>query len=169
VLEQYGRVLIVSEGALPEELQPYQLRVSPEKLHDLLYYATLYVGEGGTTAAEAAMLGTPSIFVSTLTGTMGNFIELEETYDLLYSFIGSDVALSRVMEILKDPASKENWKAKRENLLKDKIDVTAFMVWFIQNYPRSFTEMKEHPEVQYSSASVPGVRHERCIHRLFGE
>jgi len=169
VLEQYGRVLIVSEGALPEELQPYQLRVSPEKLHDLLYYATLYVGEGGTTAAEAAMLGTPSIFVSTLTGTMGNFIELEETYDLLYSFIGSDVALSRVMEILKDPASKENWKAKRENLLKDKIDVTAFMVWFIQNYPRSFTEMKEHPEVQYSCASVPGVRHERCIHRLFGE
>ena len=42
-LEEYGRVLITSEGALPPELQPYQIRVSPEKLHDLLYYATLYV------------------------------------------------------------------------------------------------------------------------------
>ena len=50
-LEQYDRVLITSEGALPEELQSYQIRVSPEKLHDLLYYATLYVGEGGTTAS----------------------------------------------------------------------------------------------------------------------
>jgi predicted glycosyltransferase len=51
-LEQYGRVLITSEGVLPEELQAYQIRVSPEKLHDLLYYATLYVGEGGTTAVR---------------------------------------------------------------------------------------------------------------------
>ena len=155
-LEQYGRVLITSEGALPEELQPYQIRVSPEKLHDLLYYATLYVGEGGTTASEAAILGTPSIYVSSLVGTMGNFIELEETYDLLHSFTDSSAALGRAIEILQDPASRENWRVKRERLLADKIDVTAFMVWFVENYPRSFTEMKEHPEVQYSCALTSG-------------
>jgi predicted glycosyltransferase len=107
-LEQYGRVLITSEGALPPELQPYQIRVSPEKLHDLLYYATLYVGEGGTTASEAAVLGTPSIYVSSLVGTMGNFIELEETYGLLYSFTDGNAALGRAIEILQDPESKEN-------------------------------------------------------------
>ena len=155
-LEQYGRVLITSEGALPPELQPYQIRVSPEKLHDLLYYATLYVGEGGTTASEAAVLGTPSIYVSSLVGTMGNFIELEETYDLLYSFTDGSAALGKAIEILQDPASKRKWRVKRERLLADKIDVTAFMVWFVENYPRSFTEMKEHPEVQYSCASIPG-------------
>lgn len=146
-LEQYGRVLITSEGALPEELQTYQIKLSPEKLHDLLYYAALYVGEGGTTASEAAVLGTPSIYVSSLVGTMGNFIELEETYNLLYSFIDSEAALDKAIKILQDPMSKEKWKVKREQLLKDKIDVTAFMVWFIENYPSSFIEMKEHPEV----------------------
>ncbi len=155
-LEQYGRVLITSEGALPEELQPYQIRVSPEKLHDLLYYATLYVGEGGTTASEAAVLGTPSLYVSSLAGTMGNFIELEGTYGLLYSFTDGDAALSKAIEILEDPESKEKWRTKRDRLLADKIDVTAFMVWFVENYPRSITEMKEHPEAQYSCASVPG-------------
>jgi len=155
-LEQYGHVLITSEGALPPELQSYQIRGDPEKLHDLLYYATLYVGEGGTTAAEAAVLGTPSIFVSSLAKTMGNFIELEETYDLLYSFTDGSAALDRAIEILQDPASQKNWKIKRDRLLKDKIDVSTFMIWFIENYPMSFTEMKERPEVQYSCASVPG-------------
>lgn len=153
-LGQYGRVLITSEEALPPELQPYQIRVSPEKLHDLLYYASLYVGEGGTTASEAAVLGTPSIYVSSLVGTMGNFIELEGTYDLLYSFTDGGAALGKVIEILQNPASKEKWRIKREQLLRDKIDVTAFMVWFIENYPGSFVEMKEHPGVQYSCASV---------------
>ena len=155
-LEQYGRVLITSEGALPPELQSYQIRVSPEKMHDLLYYATLYVGEGGTMASEAAVLGTPSIYVSSLAGTMGNFIELEETYDLLYSFTEGDAALSKAIEILQDHESKEKWRPKRERLLLDKIDVTAFMVWFVENYPRSFREMKEHPKMQYSCASLPG-------------
>lgn len=147
VLEHYGRVLITSEGALPKELRPYQIQISPENLHDLLYYAMLCVGEGGTVASEAAVLGTPSIYVSSLVGTMGNFIELEETYDLLYSFTDGSAALNRAIEILQDPSSKKKWSIKRERLLKDKIDVTAFMVWFIENYPQSFTEMKKRPTV----------------------
>lgn len=30
-------------------------------------------------------------------------------------------------------------------MLSDKIDVTAFMVWFIENYPKSAKIMKENP------------------------
>jgi hypothetical protein len=33
-------------------------------------------------------------------------------------------------------------------MLRDKIDVTAFMVWFIENYPDSVNIMKENPEYQ---------------------
>jgi predicted glycosyltransferase len=142
MLEQYGRVLITSEGALPPELKPYQIRVSPEKLHDLLYYATLYVGEGGTTAAEAAVLGTPSVYISSLVGKMGNFIDLEENYGALYSFTDESAALSKMVKLLENTVIKDNWRSKREQLLEDKIDVTSFMIWFIENYPRSFTEMK---------------------------
>jgi len=145
-LEEFGRVLITSEGPLPPELEEYRVSVSPEKLHDLLYYAALYVGEGATTAVEAALLGTPSIYVSSLAGTMGNLAELEKTYDLLYSFSDRDSIMTKAVEILRNPASKEDWSQKRNQLLKEKIDVTAFMVWFIQNYPESCTSMKGHPE-----------------------
>jgi len=149
-LETYGRVLITSEGPLPKELERCRIRISPEKMHDLLSYASLYLGEGATMASEAAVLGIPSIYVSSLVGTMGNFKELEETYDLLYAFIESDLALCKAVEILRNPASKENWKIKRDRLLHEKIDVTAFMIWFIENYPRSITEMNNHHEIDHT-------------------
>lgn len=133
-LERYGRVLITSEGDVPPELISYQVKVSPEKMHDLLFYAALYMGEGGTMASEAAILGTPSIFVSSLTGTMGNFIELERTYDLLYSFEGDEQALKKAITILTDNTSKEKWKRKREKLIVEKINLTEYMVMFIENY-----------------------------------
>ena len=146
-LEQYGRILITSEGEIPPEMQIYKIPVSPEKLHDLLNYATLYVGEGGTTSSEAAVLGTPAIFVSSLVGTMGNFTELEETYDLLYGYIDSNLALTKAKEILENSANKEKWNVKREKLLNDKIDITAYMIWLIDNYPQSIIDLKKHRKI----------------------
>lgn len=153
-LQQYGRVIITSEGELAPELEGYQMRVSPEKLHDLLYYSALYIGEGGTMAAEAAVLGTPSIYVSSLAGTMGNFIDLEKNYDLIYSYTNDNNVVKKAEEILQDPTSKKKYKAKRDQLLKDKIDVTAFMVLLIENYPESITETKEHSGLRFSYTSV---------------
>jgi len=146
-LEQFGRVFISSEGTLPSDLQHYSLKISPEKIHDVLYFARMYIGEGATMATEAALLGTPSILISSLVGTMGNFIELEQKYELMYSFSDSARALPRALDILRDPESKRIWAEKRERVMRDKIDLTAYMVWFVENYPRSLTERKEHPEI----------------------
>jgi hypothetical protein len=52
MLNEYGRVLITSEGELPKELRQYQISVGPEKIHDLLAYATLYFGESPTMTTE---------------------------------------------------------------------------------------------------------------------
>ena len=43
---------------------------------------------------------------------------------------------------------KGEWREKRRSLLEDKIDVTAFLVWFIENYPESVSIMKENPDYQ---------------------
>jgi predicted glycosyltransferase len=139
-LENYGRVILSSEGDTPSEMKKYLMNGSPEKMHDLLSYASLYIGEGATMATEAAVLGTPSIFVSSLAGRFGNLIELEERYHLLYSFTDANRALKKAVDILENSKSKEDWVVKRERLLKEKIDVTAFMVWFIENYPGSLTD-----------------------------
>lgn len=143
-LEPYGRVLITSEGELPAELQPYQISVSPEKLHDLLAFATLYIGEGATIASECAVLGIHAIYVNTL--RLGYTDEEGDAYGLVYTFSDPDGTdgdvIARAIELLGNPDLKRLGQEKRERLLKDKIDVTAFMVSFVEDYPESLTGVK---------------------------
>jgi uncharacterized protein len=149
-IEKYGRVLITSEVPLTEELEKYKIKISIEKLHDLLYYATLYIGEGSTTASECAVLGTHAIYVNTL--TTGYTEEQENRYNLVFHFSKPDEINngmgSKVKELLNDPDLWAKGKQKRKKILEDKIDATAFMLWFIEHYPESFDLMKKNPELQ---------------------
>jgi len=143
-LGKYARILITSESSLPEEFEKYRITVPPERMHDLLYYATLYIGEGATIASECAVLGTPAIYVNTL--RLGYLDEQEKRYGLVYNFSDPETAqteaLEKALELLRRENLEEEWQAKRERLLSDKIDVTEFMVKFIENYPESFNEYK---------------------------
>jgi predicted glycosyltransferase len=130
-LEKYGKVIITSEKELEPELEQYKLKVSPEKLHDLLYYSTLYIGEGSTTASECAILGTHAIYINTL--KLGYTNEQESKYDLVYNFSNENGVFEKAVELLKNPNLKEEGKKKREKLLEDKTDVTKFMLATILN------------------------------------
>ena len=149
-LERYGQVFITSEGRLDGGLAKYHIKVSPEKMHDLLYYASLYVGDGGTTASEAAVLGTHAVFISTI---VSGYLYDEEEHGLVHVFsdpkTGEEEGIKRALDLLKNTNLKDGARGKKKKLLKDKIDVTAFMVWFIENYPESFEKMKENHENQY--------------------
>ena len=142
-LEEYGKVFIVAEEKLKKEFEKYKLKILPEKFHSLLYYAQLYIGEGGSTATEAAILGTPSIHISSTAKYCGNFEDLHKNYRLIYTFSDDRQALEKAIEILEDPDSKRKWRQRREKMLKEKIDVTAFITDFIENFPESFYELRE--------------------------
>ncbi len=154
-LEKYGKVLITSETSLPQHLLSYKIDIPFEKLHDLLYFTSLYFGEGSTTATESAILGTPSIYISSLTGKMGNLIDLEKKFGLLFSFKNEQDALDKAVEIVQQPQIKEEWQKKRDVFLKNVIDPTKFMVWFIETYPLSFDEMKLHSGLQCWHDQLP--------------
>jgi hypothetical protein len=79
---KYVDVWIVSERELPPDLEQYRLRLESSKIHSVLYYACLYVGDSQTMAAEAAVLGTPSIRYNDFVGSLGYLEELEHTYGL---------------------------------------------------------------------------------------
>jgi len=142
-LEKYHKVFITSESKLPEEFEKYRITIPPHRIHDLLYYAQMLIGDTQTMTTEAGILGTPAIRCNSFVGEndMGNFIELEKKYDLIYSYRDPDKALSKALELLKTDNLKREWQKKREKLLSEKIDVTKFMVEFIENYPRSFHEL----------------------------
>jgi uncharacterized protein len=146
-LEKYGRVLVSSEGELGPEFDPYRFDLPPEKFHDLLYYATLYVGEGGTTATEAALLGTHSILIDTSAKQCGNFEDLH-SYGLLWFTDHEDEGLWLAKKLLQDPSTRGSGRKKLQKLLAEKIDINKFIVWFVENYPLSFYRMRGHPDLQ---------------------
>lgn len=128
-LEDQGvRVLITSEAELPPELKEYRVRVPPHRIHDLMYYADLFIGESATMATESAVLGTPAIFVSS--SRRGYTDELEERYGLVFNFSENDRqqrSLEKALSIL-DGYDPETWSSRRERMLNDKIDATEMMV-----------------------------------------
>ena len=96
---------------------------------------------------------------STILPYIGVLDELQTKYKLLYSFCDERDLLSKVDEILKDvDGAKMIWSQRRDTLLNDKIDATVFMVWFIENYPISFNQLKNNPALrekyQFSSREV---------------
>ena len=151
LLERHGKVFITTERNIDDEFKPYQLKVSPDKAHSLMYYATMLVGDSQTMTSEAAVLGTPAIRCNTFVRRISYLEEEEFKYNLTYGFLpeNSDSLFSKINELLEMPNIKNEWKKRRENMLKDKIDVTAFFTWFIENYPQSAQIMRENPDYQY--------------------
>lgn len=145
-LEKYGHVLITSEAQLPAELERYRIRVSPEKLHDLLYYATLYVGEGGTTASEAATLGTHAIHISTTAKHCGLFDHLRN-YGLMWTSDNETGILDLIRDLLQNDNLWESGKEKRDKLIAENLNVTDFIIWFVENYPSSLETIYEKPDI----------------------
>ena len=150
MLESKGKVFITTERNIDEEFMKYQLLISPEKAHSLMYYATMLIGDSQTMTSEAAVLGTPAIRSNTFVGRISYLEEEEHKYNLTYGFLptNTEAMFIKINELLATPNLKEVWEERRAKMLFDKIDVTAFYVWFIENYPNSATIMKENPEFQ---------------------
>ena len=150
-LEKTGRVFITTESEIDEEFRKYQLKVSPEKVHSLIYYASMLIGDSQTMTSEAAVLGTPAIRCNTFVGKISYLEEEEHKYGLTYGFRpeNSDAMFAKIEELIAISDLKKEWQRRRQKMLADKIDVTAFQVWFIENYSESARIMKENPDIQY--------------------
>ena len=144
-LNKLGRVIISSEKKLPAELETYAYNLHPSKIHDLMSFATLFIGEGATMASECAIIGTPSVYINSMeAGT----IDEQEKYGLVYHFRNGFGVLEKIKELVNDINLKKNAKLNSNKLIKDNIDVAAFLVWFIENYPQSEKIMKNNPDHQ---------------------
>ena len=147
---KYARIVISSEEQLEDELRPYQMALGPEFMHDAIYYSSLLYGESGTMASESAVLGTPAIFLD----DVGRYYttEQEKKYGLVYNYTESladqERSIEKGVELLRNANLKREFTARRETMLSDKIDVTAFLGWFIENYPSSHDVVRNDPEYQ---------------------
>ena len=132
----YGNIFLTSEIKLGSELDEYQLKIPINDLQSCISFATMYIGDGASMAAEAAILGVPSIYITNNTRRWGFIKDLEKNYGLLYTFSTREQALEKAIELLDDPNLKEKWQKKREKMLSEKIDAAKFITEFIENHER---------------------------------
>ncbi len=143
-LNTKGKVFITTERNIDDEFKPYQLKIPQDKVHSLLYYATLFVGDSQTMTSEAAVLGTPAIKCNSFAGRLSVPNEIEQRYGLCYCFLPqqTDDFYAQIDELLNIPNLKKEWRQRCERMLVDKIDYTKFLIWFIENYPASVSEAR---------------------------
>ena len=128
-LEKLGKIYITSETGLPAEFEPYRLPITPEKIHHLLAFANLFIGESATMASESVILGTPAVYIDA--AGRGYTDEQEEKYGLCSNFKPwqIDEAVSRAGQLMLDNVKNiPSFRARVDQMLSDKIDVTEFVV-----------------------------------------
>ena len=147
---KYGKVFISSEGTLPPELTSYRLPTHPSRIHDVTAFASMVFGESSTMAEEAAMLGVPSIYLNDASTYYTK--HLEKDYQLMYNLTESEEDQEKAIQLGIELLRKSNsqvWKDRRDKMLGDKIDVTAFLCWLVDNFPQSKQVLKENSDYQY--------------------
>jgi predicted glycosyltransferase len=129
-----GRVFVSSEGALPDELAPLRFSLPPDRLHDALAFADLLVGDSQTMAAEAAVLGTPSLRVSSWTGRLAYLSELERRYGLTFAYTPDRAGdlMTHLERWLEQPSLRESLAGNHRQLLADKVDMAEWFVKFLE-------------------------------------
>ena len=122
-------------------------------------------------AAEAGVLGVPFVRFNDFVGRIGYLRELEDVYELGYGIhasplpadspihrndgsvqpSGVEELYKRVEHLVAMPAEerKATYQARREKMLSEKIDYSAFLTWFIENYPDSERIMRSDPDYQW--------------------
>lgn len=143
----FMKVFISAESAMPKSLLPYKIPFPVTKMHDALHYASLYIGEGATMASEAGVLGIPSVYINPI---KISYNDDQANFGLIYNFRNYISAKQKIIELLNTKNLKALHQLKRDQMLVTKIDVTAFLVWFIEHWPESFRIMKENPDYQYN-------------------
>jgi len=134
-LLEHGKVFITSEGKLDEEFEPYRLRVAPHKIHHLLNYCSLCIGDSQTMAIEAAVLGVPALRCNTFVGELSLLKELDHKYGLTFGYLPeqSDEMIEKIDQLLEMDNLVSVWQKKRQRFLEDKINLTDWLLDYIRS------------------------------------
>ncbi len=141
-LEGYGKVLVSSETELPAEFEKYVVKVPHTKIHSIMSFAQLFVGDGLTMAFECNVMGIHAVFTSELTS--GASDEFENVYKLLYPITDRENMLEKTIkktrELLENKNLEKEGKEKLSKLLKEKVDINEWWVDYLEKEVKEYAE-----------------------------
>ncbi len=168
ILSPHGRIYITSERPLEPQFEQYRIHINPLDMHHVMAFASLYIGDSQTMAAEAGVLGVPFVRFNDFVGRIGYLKELEDVYELGNGVhatplpedssirrndgsvqpSGVEELYKRVEQIVAMPSEerKATFQTRRERMLSEKIDCAKFLTYFIESYPQSVDETRHADE-----------------------
>lgn len=164
ILELHGIIYITSERPLEPQFEQYRIKINPLDMHHVMAFASLYIGDSQTMAAEAGVLGVPFVRFNDFVGRIGYLRELEDVYELGYGIHATPLAANssirrndgsvqpsgveelykRVEQLVAMPSEERRaiFQSRREKMLSNKIDCAKFLTYFIENYPQSVEDVR---------------------------
>ena len=135
-LTNHAKIFISSEDTLPNDLLKYKIELPPKKIHDIMAYASYFIGESGTMAAESGILGVPAIQISGLPdGTIGTLSELYKKYGLIKVYENyNDKIINEIIDNINDSSFYKKLDERKNKMLNEKIDVTDYMIKLIEGF-----------------------------------
>ena len=118
-LSRRMRVYLSSEVPPPEVLRPFVARVRVDRMHHIMAFARLLVGESPSMGTEAALLGVPAVLASSWAGRCGNMQILERQFGLMQVYTHGSEAVRAALTLADNPPSREQIAAQRDRLVRD--------------------------------------------------
>ena len=135
-----------------------------------MVFASLYIGDSQTMAAEAGVLGVPFVRFNDFVGRIGYLRELEDIYELGYGIHATPLAANssirradgsvqpsgveelykRVEQLVAMPSEERRaiFQSRRQKMLSVKIDCAKFLTYFIEFYPQSVSSTR-HADAEF--------------------
>jgi len=139
----------LSERGFDTRTRDANTTINPLDMHHVMAFASLYIGDSQTMAAEAGVLGVPFVRFNDFVGRIGYLRELEDTYHLGFGIKASspdsvDALCARVSELVEmNPAERHaTFQSRRATMLSEKIDCAKFLTYFIEGYPDTVEEVR---------------------------
>ena len=131
-MEGHARVIVSHEGRPSPALERWQISLPVGEALNLLALARLYVGEGGSMAAEAACLGTPAIWISSVRSGYLNI--LTRQYGLVEQLTDPAAIRRSAVRRLQDADLIRQTEESHRRLLADSEDPLEFMLDVVDRY-----------------------------------
>jgi uncharacterized protein len=107
-------------------------KIKPWDMHHVMAFSKMIICDSQTMAAEAMVLGVPSVRINTFVNKISYLDELENKYELGYGFFPNEhnTIIETIKHLSSAPEVRDVWQQRKQKMLSDKIDLNAWMVEF---------------------------------------
>jgi hypothetical protein len=112
------KVVLTTETPPPEAIRKFAVAIRIDRMHHVMAFSRLVVGESPSMCAEAALMGVPSVLASSWAGECGNMKVLSDEFRLMEVYDCGGDAVATAIAMADTPPSREYVRGQRDRLVK---------------------------------------------------